>query len=128
MMKMMTISDAARWLAERDRFCLLTHCRPDGDTVGSAAALCLGLRQLGKTAHLLKNQELAGNLSFLQEAYNEMLINAGAEVCVLEPDREYRAQAVGINRNGELIVRTAQGEEKAVYAGEVSVRGVYGYV
>lgn len=68
------------------------------------------------------------DLSFLQEAYNEMLINAGAEVCVLEPDREYRAQAVGINRNGELIVRTAQGEEKAVYAGEVSVRGVYGYV
>ena len=76
MMKMMTLSDAARWLAERDRFCLLTHCRPDGDTVGSAAALCLGLRQLGKTAHLLKNQELAGNLSFLQEG---LTVDAPAE-------------------------------------------------
>lgn len=69
-----------------------------------------------------------GDLSFLQDTYNEMLVNAGAEVCVLEPAKEYRAHAVGINRNGELIVRTAQGEEKAVYAGEVSVRGVYGYV
>ena len=32
----------------RDNFLILTHKRPDGDTVGSAAALCLGLRKMGK--------------------------------------------------------------------------------
>ena len=52
---MMTRNDAARWLLERDHFCILTHARPDGDTLGSASALCVGLRQLGKTAHLLIN-------------------------------------------------------------------------
>ncbi len=41
-----------------DRAVILTHRRPDGDTVGSAAALCLGLRQLGKTAYILDNPEL----------------------------------------------------------------------
>lgn len=68
------------------------------------------------------------DLSFLQEAYNAMLVNAGKEVRVLEPGNEYTAYAQGINSGGELIVITSNGEEKAVYAGEVSVRGVYGYI
>ncbi|MGM9668169.1 MAG: bifunctional oligoribonuclease/PAP phosphatase NrnA [Faecousia sp.] len=57
-MKTMTISDTAQWLLARDHFCILTHRKPDGDTIGSAAALCAGLRQLGKTAHVLRNPEL----------------------------------------------------------------------
>lgn len=52
---MMTRNDAAQWLLSHDNFCILTHLRPDGDTLGSAGALCVGLRQLGKTAHLLHN-------------------------------------------------------------------------
>ena len=51
----MTRNDAARWLLSHDNFCILTHVRPDGDTMGSASALCVGLRQMGKTAHLLHN-------------------------------------------------------------------------
>ena len=53
----MTRSECAAWLLERDHFCILTHARPDGDTLGSAGALCLILRQLGKTAHVLENPE-----------------------------------------------------------------------
>lgn len=68
------------------------------------------------------------DLSFLKEEYNDMLINVGREVRVLEPGNEYTAYAQGINSEGELMVRTSNGEEKAIYAGEVSVRGVYGYV
>ena len=55
----MTRNECARWLLERDNFLILTHTRPDGDTLGSASTLCLGLRQLGKTAHLLENQEVS---------------------------------------------------------------------
>jgi phosphoesterase RecJ-like protein len=51
-------SEAARWLGERDDFLILTHRRPDGDTLGSAAVLCRGLRQLGKRAHILENPEV----------------------------------------------------------------------
>lgn len=49
----MTIREAAAFLQARNRFLLLTHARPDGDTLASAAALALGLRALGKTAYLL---------------------------------------------------------------------------
>jgi BirA family biotin operon repressor/biotin-[acetyl-CoA-carboxylase] ligase len=68
------------------------------------------------------------DLSFLKEAYNNMLVNADREVRVLEPGNEYTAYARGINSEGELLVRMSDGEEKHVYAGEVSVRGIYGYV
>lgn len=54
----MTTAEAARLLLGWDRLLLLTHVRPDGDTVGSAAALCRALRDLGKTAYLLPNPEL----------------------------------------------------------------------
>lgn len=68
------------------------------------------------------------DLAFLQDEYNQMLINCKKEVRVLEPGNEYTAWALGINRNGELLVRKADGSEEAVFAGEVSVRGIYGYV
>ncbi|MDR1693259.1 MAG: DHH family phosphoesterase [Oscillospiraceae bacterium] len=41
-----------------DRYLLLTHRRPDGDTLGSASALCAGLRSLGKTAYVWRNPEI----------------------------------------------------------------------
>ena len=72
----------------------------------------------------VKTEDLSG----LQELYNSMLVNLDRDVKVLEPGNEYEAHALGINKTGELIVRTAEGEEKEIYAGEVSVRGVYGYV
>ena len=59
----MTRNECAAFLAEHDRFCILTHTRPDGDTIGSASALCLGLRQLGKEAWLLENKEVSPFLS-----------------------------------------------------------------
>lgn len=68
------------------------------------------------------------NLLFLQDEYNAMLVNIGKEVRVLEPGKEYTAYALGMNQTGELLVKTEEGIEKKVYAGEVSVRGVYGYV
>ena len=63
----LTRNDTARWLLERDNFCLLTHRRPDGDTVGSAAALCLGLRSLGKTCFILENIEVTPRCKWLHE-------------------------------------------------------------
>ena len=47
----------AEWLMERDDFLILTHVRPDGDTIGCAAGLCLALRGRGKTAWVLENPE-----------------------------------------------------------------------
>lgn len=70
----------------------------------------------------------AADLSPMQEEYNEILVNAGRRVRVLEPGNEYTAEAIGIDREGKLMVRREDGSVCGVYAGEVSVRGVYGYV
>lgn len=59
--RMLSVQEAAEKLRSFDNVLILTHLRPDGDTVGCAAALCAALRQLGKTAYLLPNPELTRN-------------------------------------------------------------------
>lgn len=68
------------------------------------------------------------DFSRLLEPYNKLLVNCGREVRVLDPKGEYTGISRGINRTGELLVELADGSVKEVYAGEVSVRGIYGYV
>ena len=57
-MSAITAQEAAQWLMARDRFLILTHIRPDGDTIGCAAGLCAALRERGKTAYVLENPDL----------------------------------------------------------------------
>ena len=54
----MTVAECAAYLSARDDFLIFTHTRPDGDTVGSAAALTRALRALGKTAYVFDNTEV----------------------------------------------------------------------
>lgn len=61
---MMTRTDVAQWLLARDNFCILTHGGPDGDTLGTAGTLCLGLRAAGKTAVVLENSETPEHLAY----------------------------------------------------------------
>ena len=72
----------------------------------------------------VKTQDLSG----LMAAYQEALVNQDQQVRVLEPGHEYTGVARGINAMGELLVEKEDGTITEVYAGEVSVRGLYGYV
>ena len=54
----LTVQETADFLRTLDGVLILTHVRPDGDTVGCAAALCRALRALGRTAYLLENPEI----------------------------------------------------------------------
>ena len=47
---------------------------------------------------------------------------------VLEKERELVGTCLGIDESGELLVQTPDGGCETVFAGEVSVRGLYGYV
>lgn len=58
MSREVTVREAAALLRTFDNVLILTHLRPDGDTVGCAAGLCAGLRALGKTAYVLENRDL----------------------------------------------------------------------
>ena len=68
------------------------------------------------------------DMTDLLEIYNRRLANNGAPVRVLDPAGEYTGTALGINHRGELLVETETGEVRNVLSGEVSVRGIYGYV
>lgn len=68
------------------------------------------------------------DLSELKEAYEARLANKDQLVRVLDPKGEYEGIARGIRCTGELIVELPDGIVREVYAGEVSVRGYYGYV
>ena len=67
------------------------------------------------------------DLSLIQEEYNQYLVNKDAQVKVLDPIRTFEGIARGINPQGELLVER-EGKLEAVGSGEVSVRGIYGYV
>lgn len=67
------------------------------------------------------------DLRELINEYNAVLINRGRTVRVLDPREPYSGTALGIRDDGELMVETEDGV-RVVSAGEVSVRGVYGYV
>ena len=68
------------------------------------------------------------NMKSLMDVYNSRLANCGTQVRVLSPGNEYTGMALGIDEMGELLVRTEDGKVCKVISGEVSVRGIYGYV
>ena len=66
-MKTLTRNETADFLLNNDSFAILTHRRPDGDTIGSSAALCRILRKMGKTAHIICNAEVSDRFAWLHE-------------------------------------------------------------
>ncbi|MFI3200788.1 MAG: biotin--[acetyl-CoA-carboxylase] ligase [Eubacteriales bacterium] len=68
------------------------------------------------------------DVSEMLDWYNDHLLNKNSMVRVLLPEQEYEAKAIGINEKGELQVERDDGMIENIYAGEVSVRGITGYV
>ena len=66
-MKTLTRNETADFLLNNDNYAILTHRRPDGDTIGSSAALCRILRKMGKTAHIIRNGEVTDRFAWLHE-------------------------------------------------------------
>ena len=85
-------------------------------------------RVMAEFERLYAEFEAQGDLGAVMQEYNELCLNAGSKVRVLDPNGEYTGTSRGINSMGELLVETEDGQMQEVYAGEVSVRGIYGYV
>ena len=69
-----------------------------------------------------------GDLEPFTEFYHAHLLNKDVQVQVLDPQEPFEGIARGISPTGELLVEREDGEIVQVYAGEVSVRGLQGYV
>lgn len=72
----------------------------------------------------IQTQDMNG----LMNEYNSLLINAGKEVKINNIKSEFIGNAIGINERGELLVKKQDGSIENIMSGEVSVRGLYGYV
>lgn len=70
----------------------------------------------------------AEDLSLLKDEYMQYLVNMNRRVSLVRADKTVMGQAEGIDDEGCLIVRYDDGQKEAVRSGEVSVRGVLGYV
>lgn len=96
-----------------------------GSRVGRSRLIGAVMKAMEKYYGLFLEKQ---NMSGLLDAYNSKLANKDNVVRVLAPGNEYTGTAEGINEEGELLVRMEDGELRAVISGEVSVRGIYGYV
>jgi BirA family biotin operon repressor/biotin-[acetyl-CoA-carboxylase] ligase len=67
------------------------------------------------------------DMSLLVKEYNKKLVNFQETVKVCGAKEEFEGKAQGINERGELIVDTWEAR-RLVSSGEISVRGIYGYV
>lgn len=77
------LKETAQWLLMHDNYIMLTHRRPDGDTIGCAVALCRGLRALGKQAWIYANPQFTPKFSgYLKGLTREGLGNEAHLVAV----------------------------------------------
>ncbi len=93
--------------------------------ISRASLLCDILAEFEKDYEIFL---MATDLKPFVEEYNKRLVNKGSLVKVLDPKGEFTGIAGGINEEGMLLVFKEDGQIERVYAGEVSVRGMYGYV
>ncbi|MEE3420523.1 MAG: biotin--[acetyl-CoA-carboxylase] ligase [Lachnospiraceae bacterium] len=68
------------------------------------------------------------DLSGLIKDYNYLLASRDKQVRIEDPKGPYTAISRGIDKDGSLIVDLPDGTERKIATGEVSVRGIYGYV
>lgn len=98
-------------------------CRECGEKISRAKLVNEVLKAFER---IYKDFEKSCDLSNILISYNKMLVSMGKKVRVLDPKGEFEGISRGINKEGELLVETSEGIVN-VYAGEVSVRGIYGY-
>ena len=96
-----------------------------GERVSRSVLIAESMRRLEADYEAFLETE---DLSAILQDYNTHLISMNKEVRVLDPKGEYTGISRGMDAQGELLVERADGELIKVYAGEVSVRGLYGYV
>ena len=83
-MKKLTRSETAEILLAHDHYTIITHRRPDGDTLGSSALLCMGLRQLGKQAYILENPEITPKYTHLHQGLTKPRAEEGDFVVTVD--------------------------------------------
>ena len=70
----------------------------------------------------------AGGFAAIEDEYRALSCTLGQEVQVLAPAETFTGTAIAVDETGALLVRTQDNTTRRVLAGDVSVRGMMGYV
>ena len=97
----------------------------DGVSVSRECVLALVLEKFYQNYRIYRQ---TGNLAGVISAYNDLLVSRNREVRVEDPAGPYTGISHGIDSLGRLLVEKEDGSREWITAGEVSVRGLYGYV
>ena len=62
---MISLDDVAEFLRRADDIVILSHQFPDGDTFGSAAALCMALQSMGKRVKTRCRHAISAKYAFM---------------------------------------------------------------
>lgn len=107
-MKNNTLTEIAKVLVEKQNILIYPHINMDGDALGSAAALCKGLRSLGKNCSILIEDEIPGNLLFLDKGYTttdqNIMEHVDISVCVDCGEEKRFPKRAESFRNGDVTV------------------------
>ena len=74
------------------------------------------------------DKQLLSDKTGLMNSYRDLCITPGQEISVVRGDEKYYAKAVSVDDEGGLAILTADGKTGTVTSGEVSIRGMYGYL
>lgn len=96
-----------------------------GKTINRVEFLAEFLRTFGPMYSLFREKL---SMKPFYEDYNKRLVNRGRQVRILKKDEAVTCLSKGINERGSLMVEDEQGKSLEIRSGEVSVRGLYGYV
>lgn len=81
-----SLKELAGFLKAAETILIFTHTNPDGDALGSAAALCRVLRKMGKTSWILMDEEVPEYISFMDTEFvtrdKECLKDHDVSICV----------------------------------------------
>ena len=81
-----SLKELAGFLKAAETILIFTHTNPDGDALGSTAALCRVLRKMGKTSWILMDEEVPEYISFMDTEFvtrdKECLKDHDVSICV----------------------------------------------
>ena len=108
---------------------------PEIRDMATSLALELGrpVRRVELARHVIQAldrmyQNFPENKAAYLDRYRQDCLTTGRPVQLITPTQRREAQAVEIDGQFRLVVEFPDGSREALMAGEVSVRGMYGYV
>ena len=101
-----------------------TSIQAEGKSITAKALLEAFLETFEQDYNRFCQQDISGVI----EEQKKRSVTIGRRVCITRGNEQLEAEAIDIDNEGKLVVRFDDGSVTALFSGEISVRGINGYV